>query len=905
MNEQEAVAKLRELIANDQKDQLMQMHVRKLAVHAPSAFMRIVMAVKGPDTPSRFSDWKAVEIDPETLDQPVTLKEVEAWLKREGTSDGLVSWLTTVQHRDATRAPFPFDDFLALVKKTRPTSLPRVLFHEVSYGSSRYRRMAEENGDVLADALVASDPMNLPHWLGDALPDRALGRVLAERAKRKHAVSFSDLRMYRRAYEHAPEAYVALLCEAAKKVKKNDVHMIGMPARLPSDAIEKVLDALKGKEKLFGRAAAQSMAYSPAAAPAALAAFLGHAKRGKLAARLLAVAGEAGRRAALDARDAQGKKKSKTAERVRELVAHIEKLPVGRSWLVAIANQPSGWSLNPARWAIAEAPAGADSPRHEPTKADVLRRALEDDVHDAEDLAPHQWADLLHVVTIQSWKQDLEWAVDTATSLGWLGWGNDPASLWRAVERYDTNQYVSLRHSSGDKAMGLFHLLIGAEAPLEILLHAFARSAEGHGNLTMGQSQRNFTNALRNWDVDERVELELIAQHLDMVRYHKISPAELDRYPTLEEASDAGSTWTSAAAHLDFRFRTHVRGATNVSVRVRESIEVGVDLETYRWWQKGLDGADGGQTSLLGEVESVQLDVESVGGKLRFTVNGTTVASGPQGHLYSGVAKNAGPIVVETDGAIESARITEMLPQGEANDMAALLVFEDDAAVRDLQDTSGTPAAHALAVESLLGENDALIEASRKALAALGKPAEPYLNALGMRASEDPEPTGFEIRSFDECVALFAKSNPKKKLKVIDDPQYGFAKAAAFGNPKDPKWATGVSEDTLYLWEDDEGHLRNAEDLLNASIPAVKIWNQKGDGSWAGEKGTYLIANATFWPEDDYGEYADVVVAAWKVKEGVAVAAWKDDRRVLSEIMGVPWPSKRSWKSLGEVWIGE
>lgn len=907
MNEAEAIAKLRELIAAEKNDQLMQMHVRKLCVHAPSAFMRIVMAVEGPASPSNFSDWKEVVVDTDTLDQPVTLSEIEAWLARDETSDALVSWLTTVMPRETAATPFAFEDYLELVRRKRFSSLPRVLFHEVSYGSSRYRRIAEAEGDALADALIASDPMNLPHWLGDALPAPALGRVLEERARRKHRVSFSDLRMYRRAYEHAPAAYTQLLCEAARAVKANDVHLIAMPSELPSEALEAVLEVLKGKEKLFGRAAAQAMAYSPRGAPTALAAFLGHAKRGKLAARLLAVSGEAGRRAAIDARDAQGKKKSKTAERVRELVAQLEKLPEGRAWLVAIANQPSGWSLDPSRWTIAEPPTGGEKPTHAPTSAEVLRRALEDDVHDAEDLEPPQWADLLQVVTIHGWKQDLEWAVDAAKSLGRLGWGNDPASVWRAIERYDTNQYVSIRHSSGDKAMGLFHLLIGAEAPLELLLHAFARSAEGQGNLTLGQSQRNFTNALRNWDVDERVELELIAQHLDMVRYHKISPAEIDRYPTLEEAADLGSSWSSAEPRLDFRFRTRVKGATKVAVRVREGIELGVDLETYRWWQKGLDGADGGQTSLLGEVDSVVLDVESVGSKMRFTVNGTAVASGPQGHLYTGLPAKGGPIVVETDGTIESVRVTDMLPQGEANDMAALLVFEDETAVRDLQDTAKTPAAHALAVETLLGENEAVVKASREALSALGDAAEPYLEALGMEASTDDAPTGFEVRSFDACVDAFAASNPKKKLKVIDDPQFGFAKAAAFGNPREPEWSSGVSEDTLYLWEGGEDHLANAADLLNSSIPAVKVWNKKGDGHWAGETGTYLIASASFWPDeyDDYGEYSEVIVAAWKVKEGVAVAAWKDDPKVLAEIMGVPWPSKRSWQSLGEVWIGE
>ena len=906
MNEAEAVATLRELIANDRKDQIMQAHVRKLGLYAPSAFMRMVMAVPPAEkAPQRFADWAEIDIDPDMLDQPVTLDEVSAWLDRTGSAV-LVPTFASFVHRVGPDKPFGFDAFVELVAEKQPDQLAQVVLSQISHGSPQYRRLVAKHADLLADAAIRSEHVSLVSWLGDALPAPALGRVLAEKAKRGKDVSFSDLRTYRRVYDEIPEVYTELVCAAAKKTTKSNVSMIGLPRDLRAESIEVVLDAVKGKQEHFQRIAAQAMAYSPAEAPKAIAPFLGNAKRGALAARLLAVGGPAGRRAAIDARDALGKKKSKTAERVRDLVSKIEKLPEGKPWLMAIANQPSGWSADPAQWTLHESPKREyDTPPHEPTSAETLRRALEDEVHDAEDLQPHQWADLLQVTTIYGWKNDLEWAVGRAKALGWLGWGDDPAQLWRAIEHYDYNQHVSLRHSSGDKAMGLFHLLIGAEASLSILLHAFARSAEGHGNLTLGQSQRNFTNALRQWDVDERVELELIAQHLDMIRHHRISSDEIDRYPTLEDAKSPGSSWTSTANHLDFRLRATATGAKKLALHIRDGIELGVDLTSNRWWQKGLGGADGGQTAILGSVDRVQVDVESVGSKMRFTVAGMAVASGPQGHLYTGLPLSAGTIRVETDGALEHVRLTEMLPMGEASDMASLLVFEDEAAIRDLQDTAGTPAAHALAVETLLGENEAVVNAARAALSALGAAAEPYLRALGVEKTT-AAPTRFEVRSFDACVEAFAATQPKKKLKVTDDVKYGFSKAAAFGNPTEPKWSSGIAEDTLYL-SDDATLLNDAKELLQASIPAVCVWNKKGDARWAGEVGEHLIATASFWPDeyDDYGEYAEVLVAAWKVKEGIAVAAWKGDTAQLATIIGAPWPSKRSWQSAGEVWLGE
>lgn len=896
----EVVATLRERIATKQHNQLMQMHVRKLSVYAPSAFLRIVMAAPPSKPGERFNDWESIDLDPDTLDEPITLDDVEAWLQRKGTNESLVGWMTSVLHRDSDK-PFPFESYIECVRKHQPSAFNRALFHQVPTSSPRYRRLVEANADAVVDALLLSKHLNL-HYIGDALPTEALGRVITELAKRDQALSFSDLRMYRRAYESAPDAYVELLTRAIHKVNKDNVWSIGMPKDLPAEAIQAVLDQVKGKEAEFARVAGQSMIYSKQAATA-LAHFLGHAKRGKLVARLLAVGGKEGRRAAAAQRDAQAKKKTKTAERVRELVATIEKIPESRAWLAPIANQPSGWNLDATQWLLDE-PEGGDKPAHEPTSVDVLRQALEDDVHDAEDLEPHQWADLLQVVTIGGWKEDLEWAVARANELGWLGWGNDEAKLWQAVERYDLGQYVSIRHTHGDKPMGLMHLLIGAEAPLAIIRHAFACFAEGRGNLTMGYSQRNFSDALNQWDVDERIELGLITQHLDLVRHHRISPNELDRYDTLEEATDAGTSWTSAASHLGFRFRAMVRGGTKTTLRMREGIELGLDHETYRWWQKGLNGGDDGQTSLMGDVQVFQLDIESVGPKLRYAVNGTLVASGPQGHLYEGVPEHAGPVVVETDGAIESVRLTEMLPMGEANDLANLLWSEDEAAVRDLQDTKGEPAAHGLAIAALLSDNESLAAASREALSTLGEVAQPYLEALGLSAKK-AEAAGFQVRSFQACCDAFAASDPKKKLVVTDDVRY-LKMGASFGKPSDPGWSDGVAEDTIYL-TDDEGLLNDVQNLPQTSMPALCVWNKKGDGHWAGEVGKYLILTASFWPEeyDDYGEYFDLTLAAWKVEEGVALAAWKGDRKVLESVMGIPWPTKRSWQSAGEVWIGE
>lgn len=165
MKQAEVVAKLRELIATKRHDQLMQVHVRKLRVYAPSAFVRIVLATPACEPDQRFNDWASIDLDPDTLDQPVRLDDVEAWLQRDGTNESLVGWMTAALHRDSDQ-PFPFESYIECVRKHQPSAYNRALFHQVPTSSPRYRRLVEANADAVVDALASAEQASEPalHW---------------------------------------------------------------------------------------------------------------------------------------------------------------------------------------------------------------------------------------------------------------------------------------------------------------------------------------------------------------------------------------------------------------------------------------------------------------------------------------------------------------------------------------------------------------------------------------------------------------------------------------------------------------------------------------------------------------------------------------------------------------------
>jgi len=183
----------------------------------------------------------------------------------------------------------------------------------------------------------------------------------------------------------------------------------------------------------------------------------------------------------------------------------------------------------------------------------------------------------------------------------------------------------------------------------------------------------------------------------------------------------------------------------------------------------------------------------------------------------------------------------------------------------------------------------------------------------------------FVVRSFEACVADFAslqkgkvKKEPKRAENVGE-----LDIAVAFKNPTDPKFtsnSSAIAEDTLYLSRGD-GKLdliSNPELLFNdasgldnpdeGGMPALHLeWQTSGEGSWAGEQGSWIVLSGDnlYSEHDSDAPPMSMILAAWRVEEGVALAAWKGSGKTLAIVMGLSggWPSQ-GWESIN-VWLGE
>ena len=904
----EAMNTVTEKIAEQKVSELMGARF-ELRHRARRAYVRLVLEVPTPLADGNEIRWDELALDPASVETEVDEEAIASWLG-PSTPRALVSRLSSILHPDLAE-PITADRYLTLVAQRALEHLPAALVHHLD-GSERARERVEGLAGPLVSALVAElQPETSSSKLLDTLPADALAPYLEALATSDAVLTSYKLRQLARGAPHAAEAVATLAARTAAKEPKRDVDHLWIDlGPLDADGIASILAAVKGKDAHFRRLAFLCAAAATPAAADALAGFLGDRKRGRTAARWLAMLGAEGRRAAAEAA-AGATKKSQGDQRVRELAAAVATLPDAPSILAAIGNQPSAWSLDVERFALDSSeltPAPGDPP-HPPIALADAERVMKDKEHEASDLAPHEWADLLAIVTIRGWRDDFAWAHERALATGMLGWGGDPARLVAAIARFDFDATILLGWRS-DGAIGLYHMLLGCGASRAVLLHALAVFARRRGPIVMGCATRNFEEPLKTWKVEEKDALAILVMHLQIARHNRIGADEILRYPVLEEASSAGTSWRSREPRRDFRLRVAVSGATRVVVRFRGEVEVAVDVPTRRWSQKGLGSNGGGATSLLGGERAVMLDVESVAGGVRLGVNGTHVEGAPRGHLFEGAPEVVAPIEVETDGRIERVRVTAMASQRAAGDLVRLVGYEEQKAVRDVADAADTTAALALAAEASLGDDEAVAKSAAEALAAMPALADPWRAALGMEHAE-PAVAQFPLRSFEECVAVWKAR--RKKEPVRAEGTSGFAHLVAFGAPDSPEWTgDAIAEDTLYLVEGNgwQGEaVSGVEALMHTSLPAITTWNSRGSGAWAGEADTWMLLvsdDLMQEQDDDWGNFMSLTLAAWKVEEGVALAAWKGDREELGAIMGLPggWPARRAWTDI-DVWIGE
>lgn len=847
------------------------------------------------------ADYTSVQLDPEPADPSVARREILDWITPSlpPIAVRMMAYLLSLDDP----SPMTRDEFVRAVAERAP-GLAAVAAESLCTGSQRALRAFAAIEPVVATALRDATRAGLPLSPSyDALSPAARavaaeGWLDASEAPTAHRV---------RDLSHA-SAYPRLLERVVGALSKRDAENFWADlSPLDADAIERLLRAVRTKEAQFERVAFLAAHTSSPAAAEGLSRLLGDAARGRSCARWLSLMGPIGRDA-LTAAATRASERTRADERVRALCAEALAIPGAPAMFVALGNQPSGWNLDPRRFLEASPPppSQGDAPRA-PTPLDALSRVINASAPRRDDLSPEGWADLLQFTAISGWQDDREAAYELAIAQNRLGWGPDPGRLYDALDRFDFDQQLSTSASGSGLSLG--HVLLGLNAPNALWLHALAILASRTRPVSLGVTDRNFSAPLKAWGHPDAERISALALHLDLARAHAIGADELSRYPTLESASELVGEWTSSEHHADLRLRATVSGASRVTIKARESLEFSVDLATQRWSQRGVDGPSEGDTTLFGGERVVQLDLELVAASARFAVNGTHILGGPKGHLFENVPSRRAPVSIETDGRIARVTLTAMLGLRAAQDAVSLAGFGELKSLNDVLHGADEVAAHALAVTARFAAAEETRSAAERALREAGDFADAWRDALGITRAEARAEQRAPV-TFAACVKRFEALKSPERVKIAEGVA-GFAKAAAVNNPAKPKWAHGaISEDTLYLVEGGgwraEG-VTSAKALLGTSMPAITTWNSRGTGAWAGVEGEWiLLVCDDLAQEQDEWETMSLTLAAWRVDDGVAYAAWKSDAGSLANVMGLPsgLPPRAEWTSI-EVWIGE
>lgn len=169
-------------------------------------------------------------------------------------------------------------------------------------------------------------------------------------------------------------------------------------------------------------------------------------------------------------------------------------------------------------------------------------------------------------------------------------------------------------------------------------------------------------------------------------------------------------------------------------------------------------------------------------------------------------------------------------------------------------------------------------------------------------------------RSFDDVLAIFRATSPKKKLKTSTNLHYAAEIAYSFRDLS--RWPSAPPVTTLARVRDphehDEKVLQSARALVSYANfgNAIGTWNSNGTAAWVGGEG-WILADVELTQEqadDGYegsGDYVSLLLAVWRLSDGWAAAVLQSgERELAAKLLGLDgWPSE-GWQT-ESVWYGE
>lgn len=709
------------------------------------ALLRVVMAPTSKSAGASV-DWSKAKLKDLDLDAQVLPEDADAWLSGKPTAERIETFASLFNlHDESGRSDQPLDSRAFLTLAQRHGQLIPAL--EGLAGQDRNARVVErvrEFEEALVDELLQHDPSERTTPLVELLSKAGLHRYLRGLADQGEGVpNLGQLGDLARGAAGAPEAYGTVMVRVVTATRQRDADRLFLDLRgLSQETIAQLLTKALNKDAVFQRVASFAALSMEPAAASALAGMLGDSRRGQESARWLALMGEVGQQAARQALDAAAGETKQAREHLRRYADALLILPVAAGVAHAMQATSSAWNLDLQRFRLdppgeAETSAATARPQVEPLDEDTLLALLTDGPLEAGTMPAHRWADLLQVVVLEPRLRQPAQALARARQLQRLGNSQDKGAMQRAIDAFDFDAAfaeVSIRP-------GLFDLLLGAEAPFVILLHALATFAAQPGSRSADALQRHFWDPLERFPHPEAAELRLLVRHIALTNPDGLDPKEMQRWPLLEVAGAEaleGGPWKHPQPLTAYRLRVQIRGAEQVRVGIHEGVVLVVDVPAKRWSIEGMDHLEHheGPVFILGDM--VQVDVERFAQGVRIGVGGVVVGNTPPDHYFAGLPPGPGTVWVDAAGQhkpeLATLCLTRMDSQLGADAVHRLVGLGEVDLIPDVAAAESALAAHALAVLTVLGEDKAVAKRARTSLARMGPVAEPWRMALDISA---------------------------------------------------------------------------------------------------------------------------------------------------------------------------
>ena len=913
-------------------------HTSRIALFDPMARIFLAVQPEHADENNRV-DWSRVEVNPEDLEKPVTLQDIEAWFKTSPPTSAVSSFR---QLFDTWRTESPtWSEVIQTCARVSPMAIRSMLPNSMELANRQIQEMFEGFGEPVGRALAtvaasynnASDSATVAYLTPEAVhaylegcetvftPNslNSLMRALPSDLDLPHEAGevYADIMIGLKDHESLDDGYSysyridqrwldgEQIARIVLANKTNIERARWLMATLAFDGHTQAFDA-------FGE-------------------ILGDEELGTDALLYLGLGGEWGR--AVATRLVEDEQTSELARTHAETLLEFE--PPTHPESDRMLSPLLGHLVKHHRFGftfdsmliekeLGEPVAGTPTPYEDLAK--LYNKQAEEPTEQA-------WLDLLWMTAFEPGRYLSQENYENAVALGLLGRKPSEDELLRVIDRLDWGKQIN-----SSAKVGYGEALLGAGASEEVFHHAMAKFATLQRTNYLGYIESCFEEPAKKSEEPWTNSIErLVWQH----RYDKQNV-----YHTLEHpkqfAEAEGDGEVAIDAPGDILFECHISALVPSKITVRGDVTLSIDPVAKTFVFEGLpQTVEGVLPPMFGDSYTVQGEIHKNRGI--FGVNGVVIEGQKVEDLELVPANEKAPIKIATLESSTTCRITlsEKYSETLGNHVLSLLRdLEDVQALAEIRAMQSPVAAYTLYLFSQLAPSDYMRDAAMRQLCELAELAEPYLG-------EVPEPKGpapIATVSFDAII---------ERMQALSETPLHQGTEAAYMEQRwvgfeDVNLFPGDGDDDNY---DDEEYEEDYDDYDGGYgeenyqvVSAVMLSEPFEDGQeqtrpyWFSEDGADsmlgnfagLAGNGMWYESKAYGEvYVDedrdlilmdltlerenydgwpiqggAYLACWKCEEGWVFASWGRSRSELQRVIGLDfWPTQLQWRSI-EGWLG-